>query len=251
MKKTRTAALVGTAFLGSALAFSAFADGHTHDHDHSEHKHEHHDHDEHEHHGKHEHGVADLDIALDGKQLLVQLTSPAANFLGFEHQPSTEEQKKAYAKMVKLLNKPKKIIDVEGGKCKLSEKDIDLPYEVAEHKHHHDHDHDEHAHHEHAHHEHDEHKEHEHHEHDEHKHEEHAHHDHEKEHDHDHGSKHSDIEFKYVYTCNKAERLEHVDVKLFDRFNGFEKINVQWIANNKQGHATLTSKETEVELHEH
>lgn len=234
MKKTRTLALISTAFVGSALALSAFAD---------EHKHEH-EHEEHEHHGKHEHGVADMDIALDGKQLLVQLTSPTANFLGFEHEPSTKAQKKAYEKLAKTLNKPSKIIDLEGGKCKIAEKDIDLPYgddEHEEHEHHGEHAHEEH-HHAEKDHDHDEHEAH----HDEHEHEHEGH-----DHDHEHGSAHSDIEFKYIYTCKKPKSLEHIDVQLFERFNGFEKINVQWLTNNKQGHATLTPKHTEVELHEH
>lgn len=246
MKKTRTAALIGTAFLGSVLTLSAFADGHDHDHHdhkHAEHKHEKHDHDHegHEHHGKHEHGVADMDIALDGNTLLVQLKSPMANFLSFEHEPSTNAQKKAYAKLVKALNKPKKLIDLDGGKCKLADKDVDLPYGDGGHD---DHDHA------HGHHDHDEHKHEANHDHG---HDEHEHHAEHKGHDHEEhkGAAHSDIEFKYVYTCKKPKRLEHIDVQLFKQFKGFEKINVQWLANNKQGHATLTPKSTEVELHEH
>lgn len=214
MKKTHTLALISTAVVGSALTLSAFA---------HEHKHEH---EEHEHHGKHEHGVADMDIALDGKQLLVQLTSPSANFLGFEHEPSTKAQKEAYEKLAKTLNNPSTIIELKGGQCTIADKDIDLPYGDDDH---HEHEHEEH-HHAKKDHDHDEHEKHE---------------------DHDHESTHSDIEFQYVYTCKKPKSLEHIDVQLFKHFNGFEKINVQWLSNNKQGHATLTPKHTEVELHEH
>lgn len=225
MKKTRTVALISTAFVGSALAFNAFADDHKHEH----HDHEH-NHDEHEHHGKHEHGVADMDIALDNGQLLVQLKSPAANFLGFEYEPSTKAQKKAYAHVTKTLNNPKKILDLDGGKCKITDKDVDMPFALNNHDHKHEHHSDEHKHEAH---------------HDEH--------DHEK-HDHDeqeHAATHSDIEFTYLYTCKKPEKLEHIEVELFERFNGFEKINVQWVANNQQGSATLSPKNHVIELHTH
>lgn len=213
MKNTRTVTLIATAFVSSALAFNAFA--HDHKHEQDEHQHEKHEHEGHEHHGKHEHGVADMNIALDGKQLLVELTSPTANFLGFEHKPSTKAQKKAYAKLAKTLNKPSKVIDLDGGKCRIAKTVTTLPYDGNVH---HDHDHDKH-----------------------------------KDHDHeDHNeSAHSDIEFKYIYTCKKPKSLEHVGVELFDQFKGFEKINVQWLANNKQGSATLTQKNTVVELHSH
>lgn len=41
-----------------------------------------------EHHA-HEHGVASLEIGVEGKQLLIHLDSPAINVLGFEYAPRT------------------------------------------------------------------------------------------------------------------------------------------------------------------
>ena len=43
----------------------------------------------------HEHGSADLSIALDGSTLSVTLEAPLANFVSFEHAPETPEQKQA------------------------------------------------------------------------------------------------------------------------------------------------------------
>ena len=37
--------------------------------------------------GAHEHGVAQLDVALEGRHLELELHSPALNLLGFEHAP--------------------------------------------------------------------------------------------------------------------------------------------------------------------
>lgn len=41
-------------------------------------------------HGAHIHGIARLNLALDGDQMHVELNSPAANVLGFEHAPSSD-----------------------------------------------------------------------------------------------------------------------------------------------------------------
>lgn len=40
-------------------------------------------------HGAHVHGVAELEVASEGKQLNIMLESPADNLLGFEHAPKT------------------------------------------------------------------------------------------------------------------------------------------------------------------
>lgn len=43
----------------------------------------------------HEHGAASLNIAVDGDQLLIELESPAANIVGFEHAPNDDQQRAA------------------------------------------------------------------------------------------------------------------------------------------------------------
>jgi Protein of unknown function (DUF2796) len=43
-------------------------------------------------HGAHEHGVAELNLALDGKELWIEFSSPAVNLVGFEHTPGNAEQ---------------------------------------------------------------------------------------------------------------------------------------------------------------
>jgi hypothetical protein len=44
-------------------------------------------------HGPHEHGVAVINLAVEGSLLSITLESPLANFLAFEHAPETEQQK--------------------------------------------------------------------------------------------------------------------------------------------------------------
>lgn len=51
----------------------------------------------------HEHGLARLDVVVDGQQLVISLDSPLANLLGFEHAPRSEVQREAVAKMETAL----------------------------------------------------------------------------------------------------------------------------------------------------
>lgn len=54
-------------------------------------------------HRAHVHGVAQLEVAVDGQQLELALLGPQDNYIGFEHPPRTPAQKKAHADMLKRL----------------------------------------------------------------------------------------------------------------------------------------------------
>ena len=43
--------------------------------------------------GAHVHGIATLQVALDGKLLTLAFSSPLDNLIGFEHKPQTDKQK--------------------------------------------------------------------------------------------------------------------------------------------------------------
>lgn len=43
--------------------------------------------------GAHVHGIGELNVAIDGEALLVELISPAMDLVGFEHAPRTEAQR--------------------------------------------------------------------------------------------------------------------------------------------------------------
>lgn len=47
--------------------------------------------------GAHEHGVAELNVVLDGTTLEIELHSPAMNLLGFEHPPTSEDDHRRIA----------------------------------------------------------------------------------------------------------------------------------------------------------
>jgi len=152
-----------------------------------------------EQHDSHEHGHAALSLVLEGKQLVVELRSPAMNLVGFEHVARTEEQAQQVHAMEARLRQAYELFGLsDDAACLLDKTGVEHNLLVAgkhdEHKDHDDHkghDHDEHRHHdEHKGHDHDEHEHHD--EHKGHDHDEHEHHDEHKGHDHDEHEHHDE-----------------------------------------------------------
>ena len=44
------------------------------------------------HHDAHVHGIGKLNVAFDGNNLIIELTSPAVNIVGFEHQAQNQKE---------------------------------------------------------------------------------------------------------------------------------------------------------------
>lgn len=65
-----------------------------------------HEHAEHGSLGKHEHGLASLNVALDGNLLEIQLESPALNLVGFEHAASSDADRDRVAAARQQLGQP-------------------------------------------------------------------------------------------------------------------------------------------------
>lgn len=64
----------------------------------------HHGHkDEHRQYGTHVHGIAALNVALEGPEVQIELDSPAASIVGFEHAPSSAGDHAALDKAVATL----------------------------------------------------------------------------------------------------------------------------------------------------
>ncbi|MWV16281.1 DUF2796 domain-containing protein [Pseudomonas sp. L-22-4S-12] len=82
----------------------------------------------HEEHGsldKHEHGVASLNVVLDGNTLEIQLESPAMNLLGFEHAASSAADQAKVAAARRQLEQPQALfaLPIEA-KCALKEHEL-------------------------------------------------------------------------------------------------------------------------------
>lgn len=140
-----------------------------------------------------------MNLAMDGKKLVIMLHVPAHDLLGFEHTPSTKKQIKSLNKTLKVLSKSKLIFKTsKKAGCSL-EKSPEIKTNLRAGKDHHDHEHG-----------------------------------HEHEHHHDKDEQHSDFDIKYIFSCKSIKKLKDVQALIFKKFNRMQKIRVQAITTDKQ-----------------
>ncbi len=197
-----------TASLLTPLALTAAGAGaeEKHDHDH-----------EHRQHDAHVHGIAALNLALEGEEVHIELDSPAANIVGFEHAPSSEADHAAVDKAVATLKKGDQLFrfNNEAG-CRMEKADVTSALLNDEHddhgdKHSDDHDHEKKGEHEHE--------------------------------EHEGEETHSDIEAVYHFECDQPSKLKQVRIELFEAFPATERLNVQYVIESKQGAVELSAKD--------
>ena len=76
----------------------------------------------------HEHGVAKLDVAIEGNKLTVAMESPLDNLLGFERAPRTDAERKAAADMLARLRIGGALFTADAAaQCTLSKAEITAP----------------------------------------------------------------------------------------------------------------------------
>ncbi len=177
-------------------------------------------------HGAHVHGIANLNVAVDGSNLMIELDSPAANILGFEHAPETEEQAHAVHEVMELLKSGDKLFAfTPKAECTLHDAHVETDMETKDHDDHESHD--------------------QHHEHEAHDgHDDHTH----AEKDNDHGATHSEFKVSYHFECAQPDRLKSIEVLLFSKFPGFERIDAQVLTGKGQSAAGLTARSFEISL---
>ncbi len=176
------------------------------------------------HHDAHVHGVAHLNAAVEGTRLHLEFSSPAANIVGFEHEPRTPEQKDGVRNAIEKLEDGSKLFILSSeAQCRLSKSSVKTDIE-------HDADHDADA----------EHK---------HEHEKDAHHgkdeDHDKAHhaeNEDEHARHSEFHSEYRFVCKNPGKLSQMDVMLIKSFPGIEHIEVQLLTETKQSAQELTAQ---------
>ena len=99
--------------------------------------------DHHRQHGAHEHGAAQLNIAVEDNTLHLELSSPAANIVGFEHKPRTTKQRQAVKHAIHTLKQAMVLFEPSASaKCQPGKTEVDAG--ALQDSHHHD----EHHHHE-------------------------------------------------------------------------------------------------------
>jgi hypothetical protein len=174
-------------------------------------------------HSPHEHGVANLNLVIEDSGFAVELHGPLANFMSFEHEPSTDEQKQEVKDLAKTLGDASElfITSPESG-CTVksvslsSEKlppELLAPYAGEEGEEHHD---DQQA----------------------------------ADHHHDDGDaeeEHGDIDADYEFVCADVSKLTSIGVNLFSKFASLEEVEAQVISDKGQNSFELTSNENLLE----
>jgi len=176
-----------------------------------------------------------LNIAIDAESVYIEFEAPWDNLVGFEHAPSTDEQREKVEAAMLLLKSPEKLFVFDGGDCTVSEVTIEQTMEGAEH-------HDEESEGEH----HDEKSEGE-------SHNDEHHDDEAKEHGDEHsgdadGESHSAVFSQYRFDCADIAALSSLDVQIFKQWEGFEELDVQLIGPSGASSAELSANETSLDL---
>lgn len=180
--------------LGASLGVAAHAASSSHEHEHEQETVQ-------GGHGAHIHGIAQLQIVLEGTQLDIALISPAANLVGFEHRPETDEQEAMVALTHQRLSEGESLFQTEPANCQLAAQDVDSR---SMREPHHDHGDDGYR------------------------------------DDHDqHNSSHREISAHYRFTCAEPNALRAISTTLLAQFPGIHSLQVQWIVEDRQGASTL------------
>jgi hypothetical protein len=156
----------------------------------------------------HEHGVAKLDVAIEGNTLTVALESPLDSLLGFERAPRTDAERKAAADMLARLRSGGALFKIDAAaQCTLIKAEVTAPVleaagkapvaataaKAAE-------------------------------------------------------SDHADLSASYEYTCAQPLQLRTLELDLFDAFKRMQRIEVQVAGAQGQSKMTLRRPARTVKL---
>ena len=100
--------------IGSAWLIASYVSAEPHEHGH------------HHQQEAHLHGYAELTLALEGDLLEINLESPAANIVGFEHRARTQQQVEAVKKAKSVLEAPAELFFFSGTQCSVRKATADF-----------------------------------------------------------------------------------------------------------------------------
>ncbi|MDD9990432.1 MAG: DUF2796 domain-containing protein [Rhodospirillales bacterium] len=179
----------------------------------------------------HQHGHGLLNIAIEGKSLWIELETPGADIVGFEHPARSDEDKAAINKAKGRLSDPIGLFGIPAAaSCTLEEVSVTpVGYALDTDDDHHDeddgHDHDEH----------------------EEAHEDEDHGDHEEAHE-DEMESHAEFHAEYRLQCADPAAITSLTLTYFDVFPGAEELEVTLVTDDGQGRQEVTPAEPVVNL---
>lgn len=165
----------------------------------------------------HEHGVGQLNIAIEANQIAIELEAPGADIVGFEHAAESDGDKARIKEALATLGAPMKLFTLpEKAGCKLAKAEVELHSEGEEE--HDKHDDDDHAE-----------KMNDDHDHDGHAEKKDDDHDHD-EHEHDEGGTHSEFQATYTLACADTSAIAAIDLPYFSKFPNAKELEVQLVS---------------------
>ncbi|HHG3185101.1 TPA: DUF2796 domain-containing protein [Vibrio parahaemolyticus] len=177
-------------------------------------------------HSAHVHGHVEFNIAQDGSDLLLEVTAPGADVVGFEHAPENAEQEKTLQHAVATLEDSNALFAINPqAQCEIEE--VHVEHTLGG-----------------------QHEEHEHHDHEGHDHDEHAHHDHDGHEGHDHSehSDHGEFTVQYRFHCAQVGELSRIQTDWFNQFPSTESVNVNLFTDTTQSATSLTKSNTQIAI---
>ena len=169
----------------------------------------------------HEHGAANLMLAIEGDKLQIGIEVPSESLIGFEHFPKSRSDRENFSEAIKILSNPSKFFSTPtDAECLLTGLNVSQSLFSGEEK-------DEHGHEEK----------------DEHGHEEHDEHGHD---DSEKGEIHSEFRSNYSWNCIHTDEIDSIGNKLFSFFPRIEEIRVNWITNSGQGSLEIESGDNQI-----
>jgi hypothetical protein len=161
-----------------------------------------------------------MNLAIDGAELYLELRSPAANLVGFEHPPGNAEERGLIERAQGLLETPTQLFSLPADAgCRLTGADIEMPWPAEDTQPAESpsadgaaHQHDEHDHHA------------------------------------DHDEEHADIHADYRFICDSPAALDRVEVLMFDVFPMILRLEVQTVTPAGQAASELSPDQRRLRL---
>lgn len=151
-------------------------------------------------HGAHEHGVAELTVALEGRMLQVELISPLYNLVGFEHAPADAAQRAALAAAESRLEDAAAMFALPAAAgCAVRQVEIESPWPQGGREHAHAHDHAQPT-----------------------------------------RGEHEDMVASYGFECTHPEALRRLELRAFKHFPRLQRVRAEFATPRGQGGGVLT-----------
>lgn len=173
--------------------------------------------------GPHEHGHGNLNIAVEGNRVQMELDVPGVDIVGFEHEATTPEQKAQIKNAVaQLTDVLKQFVLTAAASCKLAKADVEVRL-GGEHEHEHEGGKEADK---------------------EHGHEKGEH----KESAHDGEERHSEFNATYTLDCASPEQIKSIHFAYFKSFPNAKSLSVKIVSDKQQGSFEVTAEKPDLDL---